>query len=82
MPGLARKLLICAAVDGLIIQPLATKGQARTPAPVKIKYGDATVTSVPRDQTTAPDSTPPNYSFEAFGIIGVCAPEWFASWEP
>ncbi|TGJ82116.1 hypothetical protein E0Z10_g6638 [Xylaria hypoxylon] len=71
MPGLARKLLICAAVDGLIIQPLATKGQARTPTPVKVKYGDATVTSVSRDQAATPDSTPPNASFEAFGIIGL-----------
>ncbi|KAI1303433.1 SacI homology domain-containing protein [Xylaria venustula] len=71
MPGLARKLLIFAAVDGLIIQPLATKGQARNPgAPVKIKYGDATVTSLPRD-ATASDSAPPSPSFEAFGIIGL-----------
>ncbi|KAI0414387.1 SacI homology domain-containing protein [Xylaria grammica] len=73
MPGLARKLLICAAADGLLIQPLATKGQARTPAPVKVKYGDATVISVPREQGTTPDSTPPNASFEAFGIIGLFA---------
>ncbi|KAI0479929.1 SacI homology domain-containing protein [Xylaria cf. heliscus] len=75
MPGLARKLLICAAVDGLIIQPLATKGQTRTPTPVKIKYGDAAVTSIPRDQATPPspsaESTPPGSSFEAFGIIGL-----------
>ncbi|KAI0971573.1 SacI homology domain-containing protein [Xylaria arbuscula] len=72
MPGLARKLLICAAVDGLIIQPLATKGQARNPAaPVKIRYGDATVTSVPRDLATASESAPPSPSFEAFGIIGL-----------
>ncbi|KAI8946501.1 SacI homology domain-containing protein [Xylaria longipes] len=71
MPGLARKLLICAAVDGLIIQPLATKGQTRTPNPVKINYGDAAVTSIARDKAATPDSTPPNSSFEAFGIIGL-----------
>ncbi|KAI0546023.1 SacI homology domain-containing protein [Xylaria curta] len=69
MPGLARKLLICVAVDGLIIQPLATKGQTRTSNPVKVKYGDTTVTSIPRDQ--ADSTTPPNLSFEAFGIIGL-----------
>ncbi|KAI1107174.1 SacI homology domain-containing protein [Jackrogersella minutella] len=68
MPSLARKLLICAAVDGLIIQPLATKGQ-RTPPPVKVKYGDATVSSLPRDQS--PDISKPNPSFEAFGIVGL-----------
>ncbi|CAJ2502821.1 Uu.00g102150.m01.CDS01 [Anthostomella pinea] len=68
MPNLARKLLIGAAVDGLIIQPLATKGQ-RAQSPVKIKYDDATVTSLPRDQH--PDTSKPNSSFEAFGIIGL-----------
>ncbi|OTA70203.1 hypothetical protein K449DRAFT_320883 [Hypoxylon sp. EC38] len=68
MPSLARKLLICAAVDGLIIQPLATKGQRPSP-PVKIKYGDATVSSLPRDQS--PDSSKPNSSFEAFGVVGM-----------
>lgn len=67
MPNLARKLLICAAVDGLIVQPLATKGQ-RTPAPVKIKYEDATVSSLPRDKI--PDTSKPNSSFEAFGVVG------------
>ncbi|KAI0095508.1 SacI homology domain-containing protein [Daldinia grandis] len=68
MPNLARKLLVCAAVDGLIVQPLATKGQ-RTPAPVKIKYGDAAVSSLPRDHT--PDTSKPNSSFEAFGVVGL-----------
>ncbi|KAK9415387.1 putative SAC domain-containing protein [Seiridium unicorne] len=66
--SLARKLLICAAVDGLIIQPLAPKGQ-RASQPVKVKYGDATVSSQPRDQL--PDISRPNSSFEAFGIIGL-----------
>ncbi|KAK7750904.1 hypothetical protein SLS62_007167 [Diatrype stigma] len=75
MPSLARKLLICAAVDGLVIQPLATKGQQaqaqqqRPSQPVKIKYGDGAVSSTPRDQV--PDvASKPGSSFEAFGIIG------------
>ncbi|KAI1140357.1 SacI homology domain-containing protein [Hypoxylon sp. FL0543] len=68
MPSLARKLLICAAVDGLIIQPLATKGQRPSPA-AKVKYGDATVSSLSRDQS--PDTSKPNSSFEAFGIVGM-----------
>ncbi|KAI0473097.1 SacI homology domain-containing protein [Xylariaceae sp. FL0804] len=68
MPGLARKLLVCAAVDGLIVQPLASRGQ-RTPSPVKIQYGDATVSSLPRDQT--PDTSKPNSCFEAFGVVGL-----------
>jgi hypothetical protein len=69
MPSsLARKLLICAAVDGLIIQPLAPKGQ-RASQPVKVKYGDASVTSLSRDQL--PDISKPNSTFEAFGIVGM-----------
>ncbi len=79
MPSLARKLLICAAVDGLVIQPLATRGQQTHPQqqrpshPTKIKYGDGVVSSVPRDQV--PDVSAPNSSFEAFGIIGVLLSE-------
>ncbi|ORY68705.1 SacI homology domain-containing protein [Pseudomassariella vexata] len=64
---LARKLLICAAVDGLIIQPLAPKGQ-RPSHSVKVKYGEGSVSST-RDQL--PDISKPNSSFEAFGIIGL-----------
>ncbi|KAI1081137.1 SacI homology domain-containing protein [Whalleya microplaca] len=69
MPVLARKLLICAAVDGLVIQPLATKGQQRPSAPVKVKYGDPTVSLLPRDHS--PDTSKPNSYFEAFGIVGL-----------
>lgn len=69
MPGLARKLLIYAAVDGLIIQPLANKGQ-RPSHPVKVKYGEATVSAAARDQS--PNISQPNSSFEAFGVVGKC----------
>ncbi|KAK8088066.1 hypothetical protein PG997_003027 [Apiospora hydei] len=72
MPApLARKLLICAAVDGLVIQPLAQqKGQRAPSHPVKVRYGEATLSSsLPRDQL--PDISRPNSSFEAFGIIGL-----------
>ncbi|KAK7969144.1 hypothetical protein PG988_008217 [Apiospora saccharicola] len=72
MPApLARKLLICAAVDGLVIQPLAQqKGQRAPSPPVKVRYGEtATLSSLPRDQL--PDVSRPNSSFEAFGVIGL-----------
>ncbi|KAJ4155604.1 hypothetical protein LMH87_000841 [Akanthomyces muscarius] len=68
MPGLARKVLICAAVDGLIIQPLSTKGQ-RPFKPVQIKYADASISSVSREQI--PDISASDSSFEAFGVIGL-----------
>ncbi|KAJ4265478.1 hypothetical protein NW762_004766 [Fusarium torreyae] len=68
MPAIARKLLICAAIDGLVIQPLSTKGQ-RPFQPVRVKYGDATISHVPREHV--PDDSKPDSSFEAFGVIGL-----------
>jgi hypothetical protein len=71
MPNLARKVIICAAIDGLVIQPLSSKGQ-RPSSPVRIKYSDASISPVSRDQV--PDLSKPNSSFEAFGIVGEFAP--------
>ncbi|KAM3502182.1 hypothetical protein MY10362_005028 [Beauveria mimosiformis] len=68
MSGLARKVLICAAVDGLIIQPLSSKGQ-RPSRPVQIKYADASISSVSREHV--PDISASDSSFEAFGVIGL-----------
>ncbi len=67
MPGIARKVIICAAIDGLIIQPLSSKGQ-RPSLPVRVHFGDSTVSAVPWDQL--PDISKPESSFEAFGVIG------------
>jgi hypothetical protein len=76
MPGLARKIIICAAVDGIVIQPLSSKGQ-RPFQPVRVKYGDASVSNVGRDQV--PDTSKPDSHFEAFGVIGepFCASLWY-----
>lgn len=63
MTGIARKLLIYATVDGLVIQPLAQK-QRPSSSPVKISYSDHTIfTAVKDDDAVSP-------RFEAFGIIG------------
>ncbi|KAK3326493.1 SacI homology domain-containing protein [Apodospora peruviana] len=69
MPGLARKVIVCAAVDGLILQPLYSKKDQRSPSLIQLKYGDASVSTVSRE--SAPDLSNPNSSFEAFGIVGV-----------
>lgn len=69
MPSLARKVLIAAAVDGLIIQPLAVKKEQRPSPPVRIRYGDAAIAFVNRDALL--DIDKPNSSFEAFGIVGM-----------
>ncbi|PHH65567.1 hypothetical protein CDD81_2002 [Ophiocordyceps australis] len=68
MPGLARKIIVCAAIDGLIIQPLSSRGQ-RPLQPVRVRYTDSSISAVPRDQI--PDTSPPDSSFEAFGIVGL-----------
>lgn len=69
MPGLARKVLITAAVEGLILQPLSSKREQRPAAPVKLKYGDASISNVTRDDSPNPSSKS-NASFESFGIVG------------
>lgn len=68
MPGLARKVVICAAVDGLVLQPLNSKKERTQPA-YRIKYGDASIIPVPKD--SVPAVPEPNSSFEAFGIVGL-----------
>ncbi|KAL1878266.1 hypothetical protein Daus18300_002184 [Diaporthe australafricana] len=69
MPSLARKVIIAAAVDGLLIQPLATKKEHKPSPPVRIRYGDAAISFVSRDGL--PDLSKPNSSFEAFGVVGL-----------
>lgn len=74
MPGLARKVIICAAVDGLVLHPLNVRRdqqqpRSSSPSPIRIKYGDASISPIPRD--AVPDlSQQTNPSFEAFGIVG------------
>lgn len=67
MAGLARKIVVCAAIDGLIIQPLTSRGQ-RPFSPVQIRYGDSVISDVSRDHI--PDISQDEDSFEAFGVIG------------
>ncbi|KAJ0119167.1 SacI domain-containing protein [Diaporthe amygdali] len=69
MPSLARKVIIAAAVDGLLIQPLATKKEHKPSPPVRLRYGDAAISFVSRDGLQ--DLSKPNSSFEAFGVVGL-----------
>ncbi|TLS25182.1 hypothetical protein PpBr36_07057, partial [Pyricularia pennisetigena] len=62
--------LITAAVEGLILQPLSSKREQRPTAPVKLKYGDASISNVTRDDSPNPSSKS-NASFESFGIVGL-----------
>ena len=72
MPGLARKIVICAAVEGLVLHPLNSRKdqQQQRLTPVRIKYGDASISHAP----AADPSSSSQPSFEAFGIIGTSVP--------
>ncbi|KAH7407485.1 SacI homology domain-containing protein [Cadophora sp. MPI-SDFR-AT-0126] len=63
MPGLARKLLIFAAIDGLVI----TETRPGRPA-TKISYNDNGITQVSRDGAYTESS---EKGFEAFGLVGL-----------
>lgn len=67
MPGLVRKLLIFAAVDGLVLQPATQKGQRPAPA-TKIAYKDKHIGPVLHDTQQLEGFT---NGFEAFGIVGM-----------
>lgn len=69
MPGLVRKVLIFAAVDGLVLQPLAQRGQRPAPA-ANIAYKDNSIGPVLKDEG---EGESPGKGFEAFGIVGMYA---------
>lgn len=72
MPGLVRKLLIIAAVDGLVLQPLAQRGQRPAPA-AKIAYKDTSIGPALTEGSGGSDGSGSGKSFESFGIIGTYA---------
>lgn len=67
MPGLVRKILIFAAVDGLVLQPLPQRNQRPTAA-IKVAYKDNAIGPVLNDEG---EDEKPGKSFEAFGIVGM-----------
>lgn len=73
MSPIARKLLIFAGIDGLILQPLHThksvEKRERAGA-IKLNYKNANITST--SATPAPNDAPArSKGFEAFGIVGL-----------
>ncbi|ESZ91104.1 hypothetical protein SBOR_8504 [Sclerotinia borealis F-4128] len=67
MPGLVRKLLIFAAIDGLILQPVAQKGQRPAPSS-KLTYKDRHIGPILNDAQDVDGSAK---GFEAYGIVGL-----------
>ena len=68
MPSIARKVNITARKDGLVLQPLAPKGQRQIP-PVRISYKNSAVGPVLTSANN--DGNGDGKSFEAFGIAGI-----------
>ena len=64
MPGLVRKLVVCAAVDGLILQPLHQRAQRS----LKIDYKSHAVSS------STDSASKEDVSLECHGIVGTLAP--------
>lgn len=65
MHAIAKKVAITAALDGLILQPLAPKGQRYAPA-VRIAYDNAAIVPV----LSGNGDKPVEKGFECFGIVG------------
>lgn len=76
MPGLVRKLIIFAALDGLILQPVSEKGQKKHP-PTKIGYKTNNISYATNDND---DAEHKKHSFESFGIIGMVFCTCWLAW--
>ncbi len=72
MPGLVRKFVIFAGVDGLVLQPLAPKEKRGPVLPVRICYGTSSIAPVLKDDVDGQAATK---KFEAFGIVGTLIAE-------
>jgi hypothetical protein len=68
-PGLARKILIFATIDGLVLEPLEQKRRPAAQA-TKITYKDASITPAPKEGGKGNEA---GKGFEAFGIVGTPA---------
>jgi hypothetical protein len=69
MPGLVRKLLIFAAVDGLILQPAPPRNhKPATDQAIKIAYNGHSIAPLLKDRRQEDTA---NETLEAHGIVGM-----------
>ena len=66
MPGLVHKLVVLAAVDGIVLQPLGHRNQG-LPPPILIEYKTRRLTSW---KQAASEEQEGGHSFEPHGIVG------------
>jgi hypothetical protein len=76
MPGLVRKLVIFAAVDGLILQPNGNghRNGSNTQSPIQIEYSTRKISTLPATPTEQPEKK--SVSLEAHGIVGMQLSPW------
>ena len=67
MSSVVQKLLVLAAVDGLILQPLGHRNQDLSP-PILIEYKTRRLTSL---KPLAIEEREKGSSFEAHGVVGI-----------
>jgi hypothetical protein len=67
MPGLVRKLVVVAAIDGLHLHPSANRHQQRPGPSVQIQYATNSISAL---EATGPEPGAASSSFEAHGIVG------------
>lgn len=71
MPGIVRRMLVLAAIDGLILQPVSPRNQKpATEQAIKVSYKTNAVHSLHHDRRE--DARPP-LSVEAHGVVGTWA---------
>jgi hypothetical protein len=71
MPGLVRKILICAAVDGLILQPISSRNNLKSPEQsIKLDYKSHIISPLLKDRQQE-DATPS--TIEVHGVVGIIA---------
>lgn len=66
MPALVRKLLICAATDGLLLQPLGPRDRSPESNAVHIAYGTSKITGTAEKV----EDESRGQSIEAHGLVG------------
>ncbi|KAF2150830.1 hypothetical protein K461DRAFT_308701 [Myriangium duriaei CBS 260.36] len=66
MPGLVRKLLICATAQGLLLQPVSNRGQHSNSLPLVVNYEDCSISpSLKQHDEKAAEG------LESHGLIGI-----------
>lgn len=72
MPGLIRKILICAAADGLILQQISSRANIKSieQSSIKLDYESHAISPLLKDRRQE-DAIPS--TIEVYGVVGIIA---------